>query len=120
MEDDSIHALAEFFVPEIGWIPVDIASYQQFGRTPPSMEGEGETAAAASWRLPFFGEQSSNFLALHWDVDFMLEGPHSAEVGAQVVPWLEVPAFWVVGENTEQSSFSVGTKFKLNQRQPIS
>jgi len=85
------HAIVEFFVEEVGWIPADIALMIQRGK---SMKKKQDG------KLPFFGEQTPTFLALHCDSEFQLD---SIKFGVKDVPNFQSVPFWVAGQGDLKS-----------------
>lgn len=57
LDYDNPHVTAEFFVPDLGWVPVD----------PTSVEAEADQPASS-----FLGKDNGNLIVLHVDVDLML------------------------------------------------
>jgi len=57
LEYDNPHVRAEFFVPDLGWVPVD----------PSAVQGNRKRTVAS-----FLGHDDGDFLVLHTDVDLML------------------------------------------------
>ena len=85
------HAIAEFFIEEVGWIPADIAMMIQKGKS---------LGKKQDGKLPFFGEQTSTFLALHYDNGFQLD---TLKYGVKEVDnFLSIP-FWVSGPGDTKS-----------------
>jgi transglutaminase-like putative cysteine protease len=71
------HVIAEFFDPEIGWIPEDISS--TFLRTPGYAD------------VNFFGRDPGYFFAWHTDTDFHLDTPRKSDAHVQ---WIQNPNLW--------------------------
>jgi transglutaminase-like putative cysteine protease len=71
------HVIAEFFDPQIGWIPEDISS--TFLRTPGYQD------------LNFFGRDPGYFFAWHVDTDFHFDTPRKADAHVQ---WIQNPNLW--------------------------
>jgi transglutaminase-like putative cysteine protease len=71
------HVIAEFFDPQIGWIPEDISS--TFLHTP----GFGD--------LNFFGRDPGYFFAWHFDSDFHFDTPRKPDAHVQ---WIQNPNLW--------------------------
>lgn len=78
------HVIAEFFDPQIGWIPEDISS--TFLRVP----GHAD--------LNYFGRDPGYFFAWHTDADFHFDTPRKANYHAQ---WIQNPAPWFSEEADE-------------------
>jgi transglutaminase-like putative cysteine protease len=83
------HVIAEFFDPQIGWIPEDISSL--FLRTPgyPNYD--------------FFGRDPGYFFAWHTDPDFHFDTPRKADAHVQ---WIQNPNLWF-SENADDANDSV-------------
>ena len=77
--DMPAYSIAEFFIEEIGWIPADICAMVQRGKAMPK-KPDG--------KLPFFGEQSPTFLALHYDSRLELD---TIKFGNKTVETLQTP-----------------------------
>lgn len=93
------HVIAEFFDPQIGWIPEDISS--TFLRTPGYPD------------LNFFGRDPGYFFAWHTDTDFHFDTPRKADAHVQ---WIQNPNLWF-SENADDANDSVShswTVEKLN------
>ncbi len=71
------HVIAEFFDPQIGWIPEDISS--TFLHTPGYPD------------LNFFGRDPGYFFAWHTDTDFHFNTPRKADAHVQ---WIQNPNLW--------------------------
>jgi transglutaminase-like putative cysteine protease len=71
------HVIAEFFDPQIGWIPEDISS--TFLRTPGYSD------------LNFFGRDPGFFFAWHTDTDFHFDTPRKSDAHVQ---WIQNPNLW--------------------------
>jgi len=71
------HVIAEFFDPQIGWIPEDISS--TFLETPGYAD------------LNFFGRDPGYFFAWHVDTDFHFNTPRKADAHVQ---WIQNPNLW--------------------------
>jgi transglutaminase-like putative cysteine protease len=71
------HVIAEFFDPEIGWIPEDISS--TFLHTPGFAD------------LNFFGRDPGYFFAWHTDTDFHFDTPRKPDAHVQ---WIQNPNLW--------------------------
>ncbi len=77
------HAKAEFFAEGVGWVPVDLSSAVLHDSTPDG--------------LRYFGNDSGDSLAMHFDHDLVLDTIH---FGHQSTPWLQGAAYWVSGGGT--------------------
>jgi transglutaminase-like putative cysteine protease len=71
------HVIAEFFDPQIGWIPEDISS------TFLHVGGYAD--------LNFFGRDPGYFFAWHTDTDFHFDTPRKADAHVQ---WIQNPNLW--------------------------
>jgi len=71
------HVIAEFFDPQIGWIPEDISS------TFLKMPGYAD--------LNFFGRDPGYFFAWHFDADFHFNLPRKDNAHVQ---WIQNPSLW--------------------------
>ena len=71
------HVIAEFFDPQIGWIPEDISS--TFLHTPGYAD------------VNFFGRDPGYFFAWHVDSDFHFDTPRKADAHVQ---WIQNPNLW--------------------------
>lgn len=87
--DRQAHVIAEFFDPQIGWIPEDISS--TFLKTP------------GYPNLNFFGRDPGYFFAWHIDNDFHFDLPRKANAHIQ---WIQNPAFWF-SENADDANDTV-------------
>ena len=96
------HAITEFYVEQIGWIPADIGSMVNKGKKMPK---------PPSGKLPFFGEQPSNFLALHYETTFHLD---TLKYGIQDVFTLQEFPYWVSNGSHKYSS-----SWKLVGKTPV-
>lgn len=76
-EGRQAHVIAEFFDPQIGWIPEDISS--TFLHTPGYAD------------LDFFGRDPGYFFAWHTDTDFHFDTPRKADAHVQ---WIQNPNLW--------------------------
>jgi transglutaminase-like putative cysteine protease len=83
------HVIAEFFDPQVGWIPEDISS--TFLRTPGYSD------------LNFFGRDPGYFFAWHTDTDFHFDTPRKADAHVQ---WIQNPNLWF-SENADEANDSV-------------
>jgi transglutaminase-like putative cysteine protease len=71
------HVIAEFFDPQVGWIPEDISS--TFLHTPGYAD------------MNFFGRDPGYFFAWHVDTDFHFDTPRKADAHVQ---WIQNPNLW--------------------------
>jgi len=71
------HVIAEFFDPQIGWVPEDISS------TLLKVEGAPD--------YNYFGREPGYFFAWHFDTDFHFAVPTKADAFVQ---WIQNPAPW--------------------------
>ena len=71
------HVIAEFFDPQIGWIPEDISS------TLLRVRGFADTN--------FFGRDPGYFFAWHVDTDFQFDVPDKPDAKVQ---WIQNPSLW--------------------------
>jgi hypothetical protein len=78
------HVIAEFYDPQIGWIPEDISS--QFLH----VGGFGD--------LNFFGRDPGYFFAWHTDTDFHFDTPRKSDAHVQ---WIQNPNLWFSEEADE-------------------
>jgi transglutaminase-like putative cysteine protease len=83
------HVIAEFYDPQIGWIPEDISS--TFLRV-----GGFED-------LNFFGRDPGYFFAWHTDTDFYFDTPRKADAHVQ---WIQNPNLWFT-ENADEANDTV-------------
>jgi len=102
-DDPAPYTIAEFYVDQVGWIPADIASMISFGKNKPKN---------AQGRLPYFGEQPTNFVALHYDFDISVD---TIKYGIQTLASMQTLPFWVSGTGTEDNKQSA-TKWKVVSR----
>ena len=91
------HVIAEFFDPQIGWIPEDISS--TFLRTP----GYGD--------LNFFGRDPGYFFAWHVDTDFHFDTPRKADAHVQ---WIQNPNLWF-SEDADDANDSVSHHWEVER-----
>lgn len=89
MDGRQAHVIAEFFDPQIGWIPEDISS--TFLRTPGYSD------------LNFFGRDPGYFFAWHVDTDFHFDTPRKADAHVQ---WIQNPNLWF-SEDADDANDSV-------------
>jgi len=83
------HVIAEFYDPQIGWIPEDISS--QFLH----VGGYSD--------LNFFGRDPGYFFAWHTDTDFHFDTPRKADAHVQ---WIQNPNLWF-SEDADEANDSV-------------
>jgi len=83
------HVIAEFFDPQIGWIPEDISS--TFLHTPGYAD------------LNFFGRDPGFFFAWHTDTDFHFNTPRKPDAHVQ---WIQNPNLWF-SEDADDANDSV-------------
>jgi transglutaminase-like putative cysteine protease len=83
------HVIAEFFDPQIGWIPEDISS--TFLHTPGYAD------------LNFFGRDPGYFFAWHTDTDFYFDTPRKADAHVQ---WIQNPNLWF-SEDADEANDSL-------------
>jgi len=83
------HVIAEFFDPQIGWIPEDISS--TFLRT------------SGYPNLDFFGRDPGYFFAWHFDSDFHFDTPRKSDAHVQ---WIQNPNLWF-SENADDANDTV-------------
>ena len=79
------HVIAEFFDPQIGWIPEDISSTLLRIPGPPN--------------LNYFGRDPGYFFAWHVDTDFHFDVPRKSNAQVQ---WIQNPSFWFT-ENADNA-----------------
>jgi len=89
------HVIAEFFDPQIGWIPEDISS------TLLKVPGHADTN--------FFGRDPGYFFTWHIDTDFHFAVPQKAD---EHVQWIQNPSLWF-SKNAEDASDSISHHWKL-------
>jgi len=91
------HVIAEFFDPQIGWIPEDISS----------------TFLGASGYSDrnFFGRDPGYFFAWHVDTDFHFNTPRKADAHVQ---WIQNPNFWF-SENADEANDSVSHHWDIEK-----
>jgi transglutaminase-like putative cysteine protease len=94
-EGRQAHVIAEFFDPQIGWIPEDISS--TFLRTPGYSD------------LNFFGRDPGYFFAWHADPDFHFDTPRKADAHVQ---WIQNPNLWF-SENADDANDSVSHRWDI-------
>jgi transglutaminase-like putative cysteine protease len=91
------HVIAEFFDPQIGWIPEDISS--TFLKT----SGYPD--------LNFFGRDPGYFFAWHVDTDFHFDTPRKADAHVQ---WIQNPNLWF-SENADDANDSVSHHWDIER-----
>jgi transglutaminase-like putative cysteine protease len=79
------HVIAEFFDPQIGWIPEDISSTLLKIPGPPNLD--------------YFGRDPGYFFAWHVDTDFHFDVPRKSDAHVQ---WIQNPSFWFT-ENADEA-----------------
>ncbi len=80
------HVIAEFFDPQVGWIPEDISS------TLLKVPGFADTN--------FFGRDPGYFFAWHVDTDFHFAVPQNPNVKVQ---WIQNPSLWFSADAEDAS-----------------
>jgi transglutaminase-like putative cysteine protease len=91
------HVIAEFFDPQIGWVPEDISS--TFLKTPGYSD------------LNFFGRDPGYFFAWHVDTDFHFDTPRKADAHVQ---WIQNPNLWF-SENADDANDSVSHHWEIER-----
>ncbi len=91
------HVIAEFFDPQIGWIPEDISS--TFLRTPGYPD------------LNFFGRDPGYFFAWHVDTDFHFDTPRKPDAHVQ---WIQNPNLWF-SEDADDANDSVSHHWDIEK-----
>jgi transglutaminase-like putative cysteine protease len=91
------HVIAEFFDPQIGWIPEDISS--TFLRTPGYSD------------LNFFGRDPGYFFAWHFDTDFHFDTPRKPDAHIQ---WIQNPNLWF-SEDADDANDSVSHHWDIEK-----
>ena len=91
------HVIAEFFDPQIGWIPEDISSTFLHAR------GYSD--------LNFFGRDPGYFFAWHTDTDFHFDTPRKADTHVQ---WIQNPNLWF-SENADEANDSVSHHWNIEK-----
>jgi len=76
-EGRQAHVIAEFFDPQIGWIPEDVSSF--FLKTPGYPDSN------------FFGRDPGYFFTWHFDTDFHFDTPQKPDAYVQ---WIQNPSLW--------------------------
>lgn len=93
------HVIAEFFDPQIGWIPEDISSTLLRIPGPPN--------------LNYFGRDPGYFFAWHVDTDFHLDVPRKSDAHVQ---WIQNPSFWFT-ENADAADDSLSHHWTIEALQ---
>ena len=96
-EGRQAHVIAEFFDPQIGWIPEDISS--TFLRTPGYSD------------LNFFGRDPGYFFAWHVDTDFHFDTPRKADAHVQ---WIQNPNLWF-SEDADDANDTVSHHWDIDK-----
>jgi hypothetical protein len=96
-EGRQAHVIAEFFDPQIGWIPEDISS--TFLRTP----GYGD--------FNFLGRDPGYFFAWHFDTDFHFNTPRKSDAHVQ---WIQNPNLWF-SEEADDANDSVSHHWDIEK-----
>jgi len=96
-EGRQAHVIAEFFDPQIGWIPEDISS--SFLRTPGYAD------------LNFFGRDPGYFFAWHTDSDFHFNTPRKADAHVQ---WIQNPNLWF-SEDADDANDTVSHHWEVER-----
>jgi transglutaminase-like putative cysteine protease len=91
------HVIAEFFDPQIGWIPEDISS--TFLHTPGYAD------------LNFFGRDPGYFFAWHTDTDFHFDTPRKADAHVQ---WVQNPNLWF-SEDADDANDTVSHHWEIEK-----
>jgi transglutaminase-like putative cysteine protease len=91
------HVIAEFYDPQIGWIPEDISS--QFLH----VGGFGD--------LNFFGRDPGYFFAWHTDTDFHFDTPRKADAHVQ---WIQNPNLWFT-EDADEANDTVTHHWEIER-----
>ena len=95
--DRQAHVIAEFFDPQIGWIPEDISS--TFLHTPGYAD------------LNFFGRDSGYFFAWHVDTDFHFNTPRKPDAHVQ---WIQNPNLWF-SEDADDANDTVSHHWDIDR-----
>jgi len=96
-EGRQAHVIAEFFDPQIGWIPEDISSTFLRARGYPD--------------LNFFGRDPGFFFAWHTDTDFHFNTPRKSDTHIQ---WIQNPNLWF-SENADDANDSVSHHWDIEK-----
>lgn len=91
------HVIAEFFDPQIGWIPEDISSAFLHER------GFGDQN--------FFGRDPGYFFAWHTDTDFHFNTPRKPDAHVQ---WIQNPNLWF-SENADDANDTVSHHWDIEK-----
>lgn len=70
------HVKSEFYLPKVGWVPVEVSAATQFKNTPAPQ---------------YFGHYRGDFITMHIDPDIVLDTVWSGHVNKPVV---QSPIFW--------------------------
>jgi transglutaminase-like putative cysteine protease len=97
-EGRQAHVIAEFFDPQIGWIPEDISS--TFLHTPGYAD------------LNFFGRDPGYFFAWHTDTDFHFNTPRKSDAHVQ---WIQNPNLWF-SENADEANDSLSHSWDVERQ----
>lgn len=89
------HVIAEFFDPQIGWVPEDIASTLM---KVPGATGDG-----------YFGREPGFFFTWHFDSDIDVDVPHAPRAHLQ---WIQNPSLWF-SQNAEDAAESISHRWTL-------
>lgn len=92
------HVKAEFYSPQVGWIPADLSSAVLYDTTPDG--------------LAYFGNDPGDLFVMHLDSDMILDTVH---FGKQTVPWLQDVTYWVTGKGSLEG-VSVQRGWKVEER----
>jgi len=85
------YSITEFFVEDVGWIPADIAAMITKGR---------RLEKKSDGKLPFFGDQKPNFIALHCENEFQLD---TIKYGVQTIDTLQTIPHWTSGQGNKNA-----------------
>lgn len=96
-EGRQAHVIAEFFDPQIGWIPEDISSTFLRARGYPD--------------LNFFGRDPGYFFTWHTDTDFHFNTPRKPNAHVQ---WIQNPNLWF-SENADDANDSVSHHWDIEK-----
>lgn len=102
------HAIVEFFIEEVGWIPADIFLMVQKGK---------KMHKKQDGKLPFFGEQTPTFLALHCDGNFQLD---TVRFGKKEISHLLNLPFFAAGNGELKTDIQSRTAWKEVKRTKVS
>lgn len=98
-EGRQAHVIAEFFDPQIGWIPEDISS--TFLKTPGYPDYD------------FFGRDPGYFFTWHFDTDFHFNTPRKPDAHVQ---WIQNPNLWF-SENADEANDTVSHHWTIETMQ---